>query len=78
MTDHRTDTTSPTRPKIFISHASEDDTDTDRVAAALQAAGFDTWVDHQHGIKPGMPNWDRAIRAALPECTAAVLQKLEV
>ena len=68
-----TSSTTDTRPMIFISHASKDDVDADRVAAGLQAAGFATWVDHQHGIEPGMPNWDRAIRAALPECTAAVL-----
>ena len=68
-----TSSTTDTRPMIFISHATKDDAYADRVAESLQAAGFATWVDHQHGIEPGASNWDRAIRAALPECAAAVL-----
>ncbi len=57
---------------IFISHSSRDDADIDRIAEALQAGGYDSWVDHRQGITPGAPSWDAAIRAALVDCAAAL------
>ncbi|MBC8099849.1 MAG: toll/interleukin-1 receptor domain-containing protein, partial [Armatimonadetes bacterium] len=60
-------------PTLFISHATLDDTAADRFAAVLNAHGVTTWLDHQGGIPPGTSDWDAAIRAALIDCTAAVL-----
>ncbi len=52
---------------IFISHSTKDDAQVDRIAAALESAGFAVWVDHRAGIAPGTPSWDRAIRKALAQ-----------
>ncbi|MCC6801183.1 MAG: toll/interleukin-1 receptor domain-containing protein [Anaerolineae bacterium] len=60
-------------PDLFVSHATADDAHTDRFADALAAHGITTWIDHRGGIKPGAPNWDRAIREAIKECDAGVL-----
>lgn len=60
-------------PLIFISHATANNAGADQLAAALEAAGFSTWVDHRGGIEPGTGNWDRAIREAIGACSAVVL-----
>lgn len=61
-------------PDLFVSHATLDDVIADKVAdALLEKYDISTWVDHRGGIEPGTPNWDRAIREAIPACDAAVL-----
>ena len=52
---------------IFISHASVEDAKVNDIAAALNAGGIETWVDHQHGIEPGAI-WSREIQDATNDC----------
>ncbi len=59
--------------EIFLSHATLDDRQADTFAAALAEAGFRCWVDHQGGIEPGTPNWERAIQDGIRHCAAGVL-----
>ncbi len=53
--------------KIFISHATADDAIVDRIAVALNKAHIDTWIDHQHGLKPG-DDWSLGIDKAINTC----------
>ncbi|MBW7880991.1 MAG: TIR domain-containing protein, partial [Anaerolineae bacterium] len=57
---------------VFISHSTTNDAQTDRIADALEHAGFSVWVDHRNGIKPGTPSWDKAIRAAIEDADVGV------
>lgn len=52
---------------IFISHSTRNDDQVDRIADALESAGFQVWVDHRNGITPGTPSWDKAIRQAIED-----------
>lgn len=52
-----------TRPRVFIAYAIEDREQAERVADALQAAGFDAWMDRRK-LMPGQ-NWRRAIAQAI-------------
>ena len=52
---------------VFISHATKDDHEIDRIAAVLNAAGIETWTDHRHGIEAG-DIWSRAIQDAVNAC----------
>jgi len=56
---------------LFISHASENDAFVNQLAADLESAGVQTWVDH-HDIPPGA-NWDRSVASALKNCTAMIV-----
>lgn len=60
-------------PKLFISHATAEDAHANRLARILKAGGIETWIDHDHGLIPGQPNWDDALRAAITTCDAGVL-----
>ncbi|HLA43900.1 MAG TPA: toll/interleukin-1 receptor domain-containing protein, partial [Aggregatilineales bacterium] len=57
-------------PRIFISHASEDDAFVNRLADNLQGIGLSTWVDHFD--IPGGKRWFEVIEDALGECDALV------
>ena len=59
--------------QLFISHSTADDSAVDRLAPLLEAAGITLWVDHRHGIEPGAPNWDSAIRGAIAASDSAAL-----
>jgi hypothetical protein len=52
------------RQFVFISYASANRELVDRLAADLKARGVQFWIDKE-GLKPGMPNWELAIRDAL-------------
>jgi tetratricopeptide (TPR) repeat protein len=58
---------------LFVSHATHDDSQADALAKALSNHHLTTWIDHQGGLQPGAPNWDRAIREAVQTCKAGVL-----
>ncbi len=59
------------RTHVFISYAREDQEIAVEVARALQEAGIRPWIDLE--LKPGTPNWDRAIRGAIEASFAVVL-----
>jgi hypothetical protein len=59
--------------KLFISHSTKDDEHVNRIADALEGAGFNVWVDHRSGIPEGTPNWDRAIRRAIVDADISIL-----
>ncbi len=52
-----------TRPRVFIAYVEEDLRAARRVYDALQAAGFDAWMDRV-SLLPGQ-NWPRAIERAI-------------
>jgi tetratricopeptide (TPR) repeat protein len=56
---------------VFISHATKNDTDIDRIFNLLTAAGLSAWVDHKEGIELGV-NWDGAIRTGIEGCDVGV------
>ncbi len=56
---------------IFISHATKDDAVVDRIAGGLNAAGLETWIDHQHGLKPGV-DWSLGIDQAINTCACGL------
>lgn len=49
--------------RVFVAYAHEDAAKAGRIYAALEAAGFDPWMDERK-LLPGQ-NWGRAIRNAL-------------
>ncbi|MEZ5398640.1 MAG: toll/interleukin-1 receptor domain-containing protein [Bryobacteraceae bacterium] len=51
------------RPQIFIAYVVEDAPEADRISHALEAAGFDVWLDRQK-LLPGQ-FWPRAIERAI-------------
>jgi hypothetical protein len=59
-------------PHIFVSHATVDDKVASQIHHLLQAAGIDSWVDHEAGLKAG-DYWDDKIQAALNDCDAGLL-----
>ncbi len=56
---------------VFISHATKDDAAVDQLAAALEAAGLELWVDHRK-IRPA-DNWSAEIQKALNSCDVGLL-----
>jgi hypothetical protein len=52
-----------TRPQIFIAHVVEDAPLADKLADALEARGFDPWIDRRK-LLPGQ-NWPRSIERAI-------------
>ena len=50
-------------PRVFVAYAHEDAAAAGRIFAALEAAGFEPWMDERK-LLPGQ-NWGRAIRNAL-------------
>ncbi|NUO81197.1 toll/interleukin-1 receptor domain-containing protein [candidate division KSB1 bacterium] len=65
------DTTSIHKPKIFLSHASEDKPFVRRLEAALEAAGVEVWVDHDD-LHAG-ENFPKRIGEALAWCDVLLL-----
>ncbi len=57
--------------RVFISHSSIDDDFVTRLAASLQAAQVDIWVDHLT-LRPGY-SWSRAIQQALRDCDTMIV-----
>lgn len=57
--------------RIFISHSSHDDAFVTALAADLNAAGVQTWVDH-HDILPSRI-WDKEVAAALKACDTMII-----
>jgi len=51
------------RPKVFIAYVQEDADAADQVFDALEAAGFDPWLDRRK-LLPGQ-NWPRSIEDAI-------------
>lgn len=51
------------RPRVFIAYAVEERKQAERLAAGLEAAGFDAWLDRRK-LMPGQ-NWRRAIEQAI-------------
>ena len=51
------------RPKVFVAYVQEDGTAADRLFEALEASGFDPWLDRRK-LLPGQ-NWPRSIEAAI-------------
>lgn len=51
------------RPKIFVAYVQEDSAHAERLYDALEAAGFDPWLDRRK-LLPGQ-NWPRAIENAI-------------
>lgn len=58
--------------KVFVSHATLDDTQVTRLHDLMQAAGLDPWVDHKDKLTPGTM-WDDEIQAALNDSAAGVV-----
>jgi predicted ATPase/DNA-binding winged helix-turn-helix (wHTH) protein len=58
-------TVQPSRA-VFVSHASEDNAATVRIATALRAAGIEVWLDRDE-LKGG-DAWDHRIRQQLRDC----------
>jgi len=65
------DTTSIHKPKIFLSHASEDKPFVRRLETALEAAGVEVWVDHDD-LHAG-ENFPKRIGDALAWCDVLLL-----
>jgi hypothetical protein len=49
---------------VFLSYAHDDDAIMRRVRGDLRAEGFDVWTD-ETGLKPGTPDWENEIMAAI-------------
>jgi energy-coupling factor transporter ATP-binding protein EcfA2 len=52
---------------VFISYASANRELVNTLATDLKTRGVQFWIDRD-GLKPGMPNWELAIRDALNQC----------
>jgi len=66
----KTAETIASRGKVFISNAQEDEPLAKKIAAALKANGFDTWLGSE--VSPG-ENWDEKINQVLREAKAMVV-----
>jgi len=55
-----------TAPKVFIAYVSEDAAEALKIFTALEAAGFNPWIDSQK-LLAGQ-NWPRAIESAIESC----------
>lgn len=53
----------PARPKVFLAYVEEDRRAAERLCDALDAAGFEAWLDRRR-LLPGQ-NWPRAIEGAI-------------
>ncbi|MCS7072497.1 MAG: toll/interleukin-1 receptor domain-containing protein, partial [Anaerolinea sp.] len=51
---------------LFISYARKDSAFVERLRADLTARGIRYWIDREN-LKPGTPQWERAIRAAIKD-----------
>ena len=58
---------------LFISHSTTDDMHIDKIAVSLEAHGHIVWIDHRNGITPNDSNWDKAIRTAISQADAGIL-----
>ncbi len=57
---------------IFVSYAHEDSDFADQLVQDLRGKGINCWVDTE-GLKPGEPNWVRAIEQAIDQCSAMIV-----
>jgi TolB-like protein/Tfp pilus assembly protein PilF len=55
---------------VFLSYASQDEADAERIATALRAAGIEVWFDKSE--LRGGDAWDRSIRQQIRECALFV------
>jgi signal recognition particle subunit SEC65 len=65
-------------PDLFVSHSTLDDAQVDEIIGILEAAGIETFVDHQR-IEPG-DDWKKSVQVALEEseCGVIVLSRASV
>src|SRR5262245_37887934 len=58
--------------QVFISYSRADRDFVTHLIADLQKGGIDVWIDRQ-GLRPGMPNWEHALREAIHASDAVLL-----
>lgn len=56
---------------VFISHSHKDPQISEDLVTLLVANGVDCWID-SHGLIPGTPEWDKAVRAAISSCNCVI------
>jgi signal transduction histidine kinase len=57
---------------VFISYSTEDKKFVKKLADDLNSAGITVWIDTQ-GLKPGTPDWEKAIRDAIRSADVVLL-----
>lgn len=59
-------------PWVYVAHAQTDDAVVERLHTDLEQYGITVWVD-EHGLPPGTPDWEQALRKAIRASMALLL-----